>query len=86
MYPKNPGITTVPGFFHVIFFSGNKKIFKHCGRDLNYRSSVLQAGFAIYFADPAFFVCLFYEFSVNSAVSPKYGEAGFLCERDWEVI
>ena len=58
MCPRNPGISTVPGFFHAHFYSGNKKICRSVGRDLNYRSPVLKAGFASFLQIPPFFVVL----------------------------
>ena len=58
MCPRNPGISTVPGFFHAHFYSGNKKICRSVGRDLNYQHPVLEAGFASFSQVPPFFVVL----------------------------
>ena len=42
-------------FFYVQNSSAEKKISEGVGMDLNYRPPALQAGFAMFFADPAFF-------------------------------
>ena len=60
--PQKPRNHNGSWVFSRRFSSENKKIFKHCGRDLNYRSSVFQAGFALYFADPAFLFAHFVNF------------------------
>lgn len=44
-------------FFYVQNSSAEKKISEGVGMDLNYRPPALQAGFAMFFADPAFFSC-----------------------------
>ena len=44
-------------FFYVQNLSAEKKISEGVGMDLNYRPPALQAGFAMFFADPAFFSC-----------------------------
>ena len=43
--------------FYVQNSSAEKKISEGVGMDLNYRPPALQAGFAMFFADPAFFSC-----------------------------
>ena len=53
-------------------------------RDLNSCTTCFKAGFAICFADPAFFVCSFYEFFINKVVSPEFwGKPLFLLERSF---